>query len=60
MLNVERLKKVVDARERDIDPAPMGNINDLESYARATNGALHAELWQDTPAARAEIGRAHV
>jgi len=53
MLNAERLKKIVDARERDIDPAPMGNIDDLESYARATNGALHAELWQDTPAARA-------
>jgi len=49
IVDTERLQNIIDARERDINPAPAQNIDELENYARATGGALHAELWRNTP-----------
>ncbi len=53
LVDLDHLEGIVDARERDLDPAPAANLDDLEAYARATAGALNAALWQGTPAAAA-------
>lgn len=45
------LAGIVDARERDLDPAPPATLAELEAYARTTAGVLHACLWPDLPAA---------
>jgi len=50
---LEDLEGVIEARERDLDPAPAESLAALEAYARATAGALHRALWHDTPAAQA-------
>jgi hypothetical protein len=51
LFDLADLHTIIDARERDLDPAPMQNLDDLEAYARATAGMLHGCLWQKTPAA---------
>ena len=34
------LDKLIDGRERDLDPTPFGNIDEAREYARATSGVL--------------------
>ena len=53
VLDLDALGRIVDARERDLDPSPPETVAELEAYARATAGALHRALWQGTPAADA-------
>ena len=53
LLDLDGLHAIVDARERDLDPAPAADLADLEAYARKTAGALHANLWQGGPGAAA-------
>lgn len=48
-LDVARLETIVDARERDLDPAPPATLDELEAYARSTAGALNAALWPALP-----------
>jgi len=52
-VDLDDLSAIVDARERDLDPAPPESLAELEAYARAAAGALHRTLWRDTPAAAA-------
>jgi len=47
------LDAIVVARERDLDPEPPADLAELETYARATSGALHRHLWRDSAAAQA-------
>lgn len=60
-LQLDRLRAVVDARVADLDAEPPTTLDDLEAYARATAGELHAALagilGADTTAA-AEAGTA--
>lgn len=51
VLDLDCMLGIVDARERDLDPAPPANLADLEAYGRATAGALNACLWPSLPAA---------
>jgi len=60
-LQLDRLRAVVDAREADLDAEPPATLDDLEAYARATAGELHAALagiLGADPAAAAEAGTA--
>lgn len=43
-LRLERLRAVIDAREADLDAEPPAGIEELEAYARASAGELHAAL----------------
>lgn len=51
LIDAARLAGIVDARMRDLDSAPPADMAELETYARATAGALHQALWPDAPAA---------
>ncbi len=53
LIAADDLRAIVDARERDLDPEPPETLEELEAYARATAGALHACLWRGSPAAPA-------
>lgn len=43
-LRLERLRAVIDAREADLDGEPPADLAELEAYARASAGELHAAL----------------
>ncbi|MEQ9332760.1 squalene/phytoene synthase family protein [Thalassobaculum sp.] len=43
-LRLDRLHAIVDAREADLDGEPPATLDDLEAYAAATAGELHAAV----------------
>lgn len=43
-LRLERLQAIIDTREADLDGEPPATIDDLERYAAATAGELHAAI----------------
>lgn len=51
LIDAARLTSIVDARTRDLESTPPANMAELETYARATAGALNQALWPDAPAA---------
>ena len=51
LFDLDDLHTIINARERDLDAAPMNNLDELEAYARGTAGMLHGCLWRGTPAA---------
>lgn len=57
-LDLAALLDIVDARARDLDPAPPADLAELEVYARATAGALNACLWPDAALPAADAGTA--
>ncbi len=60
-LRLDRLRAIVDAREADLDDEPPAGLDDLESYAAATAGELHAalaEMLGGDPATGRETGTA--
>lgn len=60
-LRLARLRAVIDAREADLDGQPPATLDDLDRYAAATAGELHAaiaEMLGADPAAAIEAGAA--
>lgn len=53
VIRIDDLQAIVDARERDLDPAPPKTLAELEAYVRGTAGALHASLWRGGASERA-------
>lgn len=51
LIDAGSLTAIIDARERDLDPASPADLPALEAYARSTSGLLHRSLWQGTPQA---------
>lgn len=51
LLHLPDLEAIVDGRERELEPAPAADLDELEAYARRTAGALNACLWPDVAAA---------
>jgi len=60
-LRLERLRTIVDAREADLDSEPAADLDELDRYAAATAGELHAalaEMLGGDPAVGRETGTA--
>lgn len=60
-LRLDRLRAIVDAREADLDGEPPADLDELDRYAAATAGELHAalaEMLGGDPAVGRETGTA--